>query len=97
MLRTTLITTALLMATPAYGQGVPTSKSPAPSAPAAPQATVDKEVKRLYAEGSKAADLKQWEKARGLFEEAFKLDPRPKIAAASVTATYAPGFPRRCE
>lgn len=86
MLRTTLITTVLLVATPAFGQGLTTSKAPAPSAPAAPPAgsaqppDADK-VKRLYAEGSKAADLKQWEKARALFDEAFKLDPRPKIAA----------------
>ncbi|MDC3960487.1 PEGA domain-containing protein [Polyangium jinanense] len=70
----------LLVAVPASGQG-PTGSTPAPvPSGASAQPAVNPQVKQLYDVGIKAAEKGQWEKARASFEEAFKLDPRPKIA-----------------
>lgn len=73
MLRTTLIAAVLLATVPAFGQ--------APAAPAAPSVDISPEVRRLYADGADAAERGEWERARGLFQQAFDLKPIPKIAA----------------
>lgn len=70
MLRTMLMTAVLLATAPALAE-----------APASPPVELDKEVARLYSEGAEAADRGQWEEARTLFENAYKLQPRPRIAA----------------
>lgn len=54
------------------------AQAPTPNATNA-QSSVTR-VEKLYYDGVAAAKKKQWESARALFEEAFKLDPRPQIA-----------------
>lgn len=70
MLKSTLLIAILLASVPAWGQTTLT-----------PPVNADAEVRRLFAEGVQAADQLQWEKARKLFEQAFALQPNPKIAA----------------
>jgi hypothetical protein len=67
----------VLASGPAFGQG--TKASSRGAQPAADD--VDTRVEKLYNAGVAAAGKKQWEKARSLFEEAFKLKPVPQIAA----------------
>jgi hypothetical protein len=83
-----LVTLGLLMAlsAPASGQ--------APPVPAGAGAGADADVARLYREGVKAADQKQWEQARHAFQEAWKRKPHYQIAANLGRAELRAGKPR---
>jgi hypothetical protein len=76
MLKVMTTVVALLVVSPAFGQG---SAHPAQKA-ASTQADVEKEVKRLFDEGQAAATAQQWGKAKAAFSKAYTLLRLPQIA-----------------
>ncbi|MRG96388.1 PEGA domain-containing protein [Polyangium spumosum] len=84
-----LMASGVLVSAPVLGQGAKAGATPQPAA-----SDVATRVQKLYVDGAFWADKGQYEKARALFEEAFKLDARPQIAANLGNAELEVGKPR---
>lgn len=84
-----LVAAGVLASAPVLGQGAKAGAAPQPAA-----SDVATRVQKLYDDGAFWADKGQYEKARALFEEAFKLDARPQIAANLGNAELEVGKPR---
>jgi hypothetical protein len=82
----------------AQGKSAPAveaTPAPAPAPQGAPAATdPDKEADKLYWEGLKAIQAKEWEKARVALLEAFKRKPMDRTAASLGRAEMMAGKPR---